>query len=791
MSAVEATPIEALLPHSRWMERMARRLIAESAADDAVQEAWRIALERGPIAPRDPRGWLAKVLRRAARHIRRGERRRMERERVAARSELQPCTLEIVERFATQQVVAGAVLALEPADRDVLLQRFYMELTLREIAARQGVSIATAQERVTRALGRLRGELERRLGVRGERFVLALTPFLGPSRKAWRPAFSPAVILAAVGAAAVLVAFMWHEAERPTSESPSVVGSTPIGAGGDLPGGMEIDVRGELAREPSRTPARIDTSVRPAALQVRVVGCAGEAVAVVLSPAPGFLPEDGARAALARGSVSFEDVPPGPWRVETDRGGLLEVTLAPDAVEQVQLELDGGPPLAGIVLDSRGMPVPFAEVWLSPSTASGDGVTRSLVDDVPSLRADGHGVFRTASTGAARTVGARARGFAPSPEVLLDGSGEQVLVLPGPGGAIAGLVRDQNGIPLAGARLYLDAGGDAAPLVRTRADEVGGFRFDAVAPGERRLLVCVRGAAVRSETVRVAAGEVVELDLVPGRGFSLAGRVTDEAGHPCAGALVFAARRPWTMLPDERFGVLTRSDADGRYRLACIAPHAAWIVADAGAGRRADHLVRADDGAVLRQDFTLPRGPTLVGRIIDEAGRGIEGCEVRVVVPDEWPPRRTTTARDGRFAMPVESELPHRILIEERGVRLARETLASHRDGELSLCLADAERPMAALAGVVVDAAGAPLQRFELRLSDADGRERRLNALGDGLGCFRAADLLPGEIRITITAPGHAPWRLEQAIVLTAHGTADLGTIELEPAPGAATALSR
>ena len=64
-------------------------------------------------------------------------------------------------------------------------------------------------------------------------------------------------------------------------------------------------------------------------------------------------------------------------------------------------------------------------------------------------------------------------------------------------------------------------------------------------------------------------------------------------------------------------------------------------------------------------------------------------------------------------------------------------------------------------------------------------------APGDGLGRFRAADLLPGEIRITITAPGHAPWRLEQAIVLTAHATADLGTIELEPAPGAATALSR
>src|SRR5262245_60494919 len=208
MSGVDTHSIEVLLRHSEWARRLARRLVEEGSADDAVQEVWLTALTRESTPLANPQGWLARVLRRTAGHLGRGERRREARERLAARLERQPSTLEIVERFSTQKVVAEAVLALAPPDRDILLQRFYMDLSLRELAAREDVPITTMQERITRALRRLRRDLEGRLGVRGERFVLALAPFLGWGRRGPRAVRPAAKAIVSVGVAATLTAVL-------------------------------------------------------------------------------------------------------------------------------------------------------------------------------------------------------------------------------------------------------------------------------------------------------------------------------------------------------------------------------------------------------------------------------------------------------------------------------------------------------------------------------------------------------------------------------------------------------
>jgi hypothetical protein len=199
-------------------------------------------------------------------------------------------------------------------------------------------------------------------------------------------------------------------------------------------------------------------------------------------------------------------------------------------------------------------------------------------------------------------------------------------------------------------------------------------------------------SAVVRASARVRAGTAASLELVSGSGFALAGRVADEGGRPLAGALVFAAERPWSVLPDERFGVAARCDERGRFRLAGIAPRAVWIVADAGAGRRAETLVRAGEGAELRRDFALSEGHSLAGRVLDEAGDGIAGCGIVVVAPDEWPPLRTTSAADGSFRVAVDSTLPHRIWFEERGERLAREVAARPAADEVVVRLADSER---------------------------------------------------------------------------------------------------
>ena len=59
---------ETLLRHAGWTRRLARQLVRdEDEADDAVQDAWAIALRSPPRHRANLRGWLAHMLRSAVR----------------------------------------------------------------------------------------------------------------------------------------------------------------------------------------------------------------------------------------------------------------------------------------------------------------------------------------------------------------------------------------------------------------------------------------------------------------------------------------------------------------------------------------------------------------------------------------------------------------------------------------------------------------------------------------------------------------------------------------------------
>jgi DNA-directed RNA polymerase specialized sigma24 family protein len=61
--------VEQLLTDSRWVERLARALVAragddsEGEADDLIQETWVAAFQHPPGADRSARPWLAQVVR--------------------------------------------------------------------------------------------------------------------------------------------------------------------------------------------------------------------------------------------------------------------------------------------------------------------------------------------------------------------------------------------------------------------------------------------------------------------------------------------------------------------------------------------------------------------------------------------------------------------------------------------------------------------------------------------------------------------------------------------------------
>ena len=170
MSTSKSAPGEELLSHQAFLRRLARALVGDEA-DDLVQDVWTRALERPPADRRALRGWMARVARNLAANRRRGEARRREREKLAARPEAQlPREKEHVEleaRFALQRELVAVLDELPEPYRRTLLLRYFQSLAPAQIADRDGISRATVKTRLRRGLERMRAALDR--GHDGER----------------------------------------------------------------------------------------------------------------------------------------------------------------------------------------------------------------------------------------------------------------------------------------------------------------------------------------------------------------------------------------------------------------------------------------------------------------------------------------------------------------------------------------------------------------------------------------------------------------------------------------------
>ena len=152
--------LDALLAHRSWVRALARRLAADDAtADDLEQEAWLEAVRRPPTDSRNLRGWFASVLRNRARKQHRSTSRRAMHERSVAPARASAATEDVVQEAEAQQRLVAAVLALEEPYRSTMLWRFYDRMPPRLVARKAGVPVETVRTRVKRAVECLRREL--------------------------------------------------------------------------------------------------------------------------------------------------------------------------------------------------------------------------------------------------------------------------------------------------------------------------------------------------------------------------------------------------------------------------------------------------------------------------------------------------------------------------------------------------------------------------------------------------------------------------------------------------------
>jgi RNA polymerase sigma-70 factor (ECF subfamily) len=230
---------EDLLENARWLEALAQSLARDPhEAEDLVQETWVAALENPPRGGRRGRAWLRKVLRNFAYLNRRGRRRRLRRERVAAaqRDPQAPGEPQAgVERVETLRAVVDCILELKEPYRSTVVLKYVDQLTTSEIAERVGVAPGTVRMRLKRGLDQIRGTFDRRSSGGRTAWLGALAPLAGESlARRLRPgaetaaaqALRWAAILILVAGAAFLAG--WRANDPPPVASPPVVHSAPV-----------------------------------------------------------------------------------------------------------------------------------------------------------------------------------------------------------------------------------------------------------------------------------------------------------------------------------------------------------------------------------------------------------------------------------------------------------------------------------------------------------------------------------------------------------------------------------
>lgn len=252
------------------------------------------------------------------------------------------------------------------------------------------------------------------------------------------------------------------------------------------------------------------------------------------------------------------------------------IVIAPGQTNSMDLTLSRGCTVEGMVTDKSGEPSP--EVFLDAEARRGAGaLSETSVDASSQAKSDEAGHFRLENVPKGRVLiraydGENAVTTAEI-EVADCALVEPVNIVMSQGGSVAGVVRFDDGEPVAGA--LLTATHRTIGFVHAVSDAAGRFRFDQMPTGI--IYVEVQHERKRASVrVRVKADDVVERDVtLPGEGKGVVmGRVI--AGER---ALAGAKIRAWSYTGRDR-GTATfhaTTLADGSYRFTDM-PKGAYVV---------------------------------------------------------------------------------------------------------------------------------------------------------------------------------------------------------------------
>ncbi|MEM8885009.1 MAG: carboxypeptidase-like regulatory domain-containing protein [Planctomycetota bacterium] len=217
---------------------------------------------------------------------------------------------------------------------------------------------------------------------------------------------------------------------------------------------------------------------------------------------------------------------------------------------------------------------------------------------------------------------------------------------------VEGVVLDQSGVPVVGATVRTQRWSSAiaqAPdklaqaqtttIRSVRTDVAGRFRLPSFPEGTARLVVQAPGFATERR-VKPDTPLVIELR----RSVPFRARLLDGSGEPLAGYSV----RAWSE-GIRHAGALT--GWDGRFEMQGLVPDRAYTLR-VSRGHVRLHAVEGVRVGAGERDLRVGDGRVLAGRVIDPAGRGVEGLVITIE------PGRRTARTDAHGAFRVTQLIP-------------------------------------------------------------------------------------------------------------------------------------
>ena len=185
-------PFDEIAQHNAAIQRISIALCgAGPDADDVAQDLWLTALDRDELAPGSWLPWLKGSARRIRWSRQRAEWRRRSMEQQSARKESTPSTEERAMRLEVEARLLELIRSLPPAQSEVVFLRFWEGLPPRQIAKRLELPLEAVKTRQKRALAELRRRMSEETPGGREAWMSSFAAFSGASHLSIPVAVAP------------------------------------------------------------------------------------------------------------------------------------------------------------------------------------------------------------------------------------------------------------------------------------------------------------------------------------------------------------------------------------------------------------------------------------------------------------------------------------------------------------------------------------------------------------------------------------------------------------------------